>query len=523
MKEKQISMNIIHAQKTNLQNWESTGTYRAVNVLYYVTAGTADIEINNRLYHLKKGDLMLCPLSSYTAYKQTSEVFEKYFIHFYMSCDGIPVFSEYEFEYVIHPEDEESLVFLFQYITEGYKYKNMFNRFEYWHKLTEILRIFFKETKITKKELSLSEHRAYMAMDYMTRNYMKKLSNENISEYIGVHTKYLQKIFKSTFNESIKFYLNFIRTESITSLAMCRDVSLKELARIGEYSGYTSLKKWYSQFRCHDIKDEKLMPFATRYINGEKYSTMLYLTVQNAFKSKKLLLSKNDDCIIFLNKGTMELNSVTINEKEAFFINKNRVREIEYKEECEIFHMYINVERFLIGKDMEKLNNPELFYELFTDFTKRSKIAADVFKTEEYLLKILMDVFASEEKIVFAANVSEVCKFIEENINKSISCKSAAEHFAINPATFTKLFYDKMGVSLFSYIENIKYKKAMELITDTNISIKEIAEATGFASYEGFRRFIKRKTGSFPKELRMKGEKKWQEEQKKNTISEKDF
>ena len=134
-----------------------------------------------------------------------------------------------------------------------------------------------------------------------------------------------------------------------------------------------------------------------------------------------------------------------------------------------------------------------------------------------------MDVFASEEKIVFAANVSEVCKFIEENINKSISCKSVAEHFAINPATFTKLFYDKMGVSLFSYIENIKYKKAMELITDTNISIKEIADATGFASYEGFRRFIKRKTGSSPKELRMKGEKKWQEEQKKNTISEKDF
>ncbi len=67
---------------------------------------------------------------------------------------------------------------------------------------------------------------------YISKNYMKKISLNELAGLAGFSVSYLSKIFKEETQKSISSYINYIRIESAKELLVSSDISLVELAYV---------------------------------------------------------------------------------------------------------------------------------------------------------------------------------------------------------------------------------------------------------------------------------------------------
>lgn len=92
-----------------------------------------------------------------------------------------------------------------------------------------------------------------------------------------------------------------------------------------------------------------------------------------------------------------------------------------------------------------------------------------------------------------------------ENIHKNIDIKGIANNLGISYSLFRKAFKEYTGYAPAQYFQELKLKKAKELLTETDFSIKEISYELNFSSYEYFLSFFKKRVGSTPLEYRNSG------------------
>ena len=92
-----------------------------------------------------------------------------------------------------------------------------------------------------------------------------------------------------------------------------------------------------------------------------------------------------------------------------------------------------------------------------------------------------------------------------ENILKNLEIKELAQNLGISYSLFRKVFKEYTGYSPAQYFQELKLRKAKEMLTETNHSIKEVAFELNFNSYEYFLSFFKKKVGTTPMEYRNTG------------------
>ena len=92
-----------------------------------------------------------------------------------------------------------------------------------------------------------------------------------------------------------------------------------------------------------------------------------------------------------------------------------------------------------------------------------------------------------------------------ENTLKNLEIKELAQNLGISYSLFRKVFKEYTGYSPAQYFQELKLRKAKEMLTETNHSIKEVAFELNFNSYEYFLSFFKIKVGTTPTEYRNTG------------------
>lgn len=92
-----------------------------------------------------------------------------------------------------------------------------------------------------------------------------------------------------------------------------------------------------------------------------------------------------------------------------------------------------------------------------------------------------------------------------ENIYKNIDIKGIATNLGISYSLFRKAFKEYTGYAPAQYFQELKLRKAKELLAETNYSIKEISYELNFSSYEYFLSFFKKRVGVTPMEYRNSG------------------
>jgi len=100
--------------------------------------------------------------------------------------------------------------------------------------------------------------------------------------------------------------------------------------------------------------------------------------------------------------------------------------------------------------------------------------------------------------------VKQVIDFINTNYNDSqLSANLIADKINITPQYFSRVFKEITNNNFPEYINNIKLKKAKELIISTNLTIKEISDTVGYNNSTYFVTLFRKKYGIPPSKYRL--------------------
>lgn len=99
--------------------------------------------------------------------------------------------------------------------------------------------------------------------------------------------------------------------------------------------------------------------------------------------------------------------------------------------------------------------------------------------------------------------VEEVAHYIHSHFeNLYLTIPEICDCFSVSHSHLCKLFREQMGCSMKRYITNLRIQKSCELLSSTNLSIREVAYSVGIANEVHFMKIFKRELGQTPTEYR---------------------
>jgi YesN/AraC family two-component response regulator len=94
---------------------------------------------------------------------------------------------------------------------------------------------------------------------------------------------------------------------------------------------------------------------------------------------------------------------------------------------------------------------------------------------------------------------NDILEYVNKNYDSNISLNDCAEQLHISPSYLSRLFKKYTQVSFITYLNELRIKKALELLRETELSIKEIAHKVGYNNLNYFYKSFKTVTGITPK------------------------
>jgi len=98
--------------------------------------------------------------------------------------------------------------------------------------------------------------------------------------------------------------------------------------------------------------------------------------------------------------------------------------------------------------------------------------------------------------------INAACHRIYENVQSPPSVNELAAESCLSVSRFSHLFRDVTGKSVTEFVAAIRMERARELLSGTDMSIREIAELLGYENQNYFSRCFRKTTGCSPREYR---------------------
>jgi len=95
-----------------------------------------------------------------------------------------------------------------------------------------------------------------------------------------------------------------------------------------------------------------------------------------------------------------------------------------------------------------------------------------------------------------------VLELINENIRRQLMIRELAPIVNLSPGRLAHLFKTEVGISPQRYVNNVRLKKARELLESGVLSVKQISAEIGLPNVSCFCRSFKARYGTTPKEYR---------------------
>lgn len=121
-----------------------------------------------------------------------------------------------------------------------------------------------------------------------------------------------------------------------------------------------------------------------------------------------------------------------------------------------------------------------------------------------------VDILALEEsisraigyKITDAPLLNEILAYISVNYKEDIRLNECSQKFYIGVNQINKLFKEHFNMTFIKYLNSFRINKALELIENEDLTIKEIGYEVGFNNLNYFYKTFKNITGNTPKSFR---------------------
>ncbi|MDR0376217.1 MAG: helix-turn-helix domain-containing protein [Spirochaetaceae bacterium] len=203
-----------------------------------------------------------------------------------------------------------------------------------------------------------------------------------------------------------------------------------------------------------------------------------------------------------LHRGDYETGKKALNEllSVLFFSNPGHFNYIRFR----AIELVV-----LLSRSVAASGNTEYsILETNNGFLKRIQ---DVQNIEE-LTDVLHTIVETMSKQIFsfrgirhAAALRKAERFIYENYNRKISLKEIASASGLSAPYFSTIFKEEMGENLSTYLSRLRVEKAYHLLTETTMTLSEIAESCGFEDQSWFSKIFKKISGTSPGKYRTQG------------------
>ena len=121
----------------------------------------------------------------------------------------------------------------------------------------------------------------------------------------------------------------------------------------------------------------------------------------------------------------------------------------------------------------------------------------------QYFLLVTAELIESRNQIQNASGMMpKVVDFLELNYMRKISQQEFADYFHLNKDYLSRAFKKHTGVGMAKYLNNIRIRKAKELLKSTDLQVMEIADQVGYFDAKYFSRQFKLATGMTPAQYR---------------------
>ena len=170
-----------------------------------------------------------------------------------------------------------------------------------------------------------------------------------------------------------------------------------------------------------------------------------------------------------------------------------------------------------------KLQDLELVYSCFMDLVDTCRVANIEFASHELevmcrdskrqiqqaksfmeLEMILKDFFEKLEGVMriqenpYSNYIKSALSYVEDHYATVESLAEVAGYVNLNAEYFCRLFKSEVGTTFNSYLTEYRIKKAVDLLSKTDLKVYEVAEKVGYANLSYFSRVFKKITGENP-------------------------
>lgn len=97
-----------------------------------------------------------------------------------------------------------------------------------------------------------------------------------------------------------------------------------------------------------------------------------------------------------------------------------------------------------------------------------------------------------------------IIEYISQNYSEGLELKDYAERFHTSSSYIARMFRKYSGTSFSSYLNDLRIRKAMELLGDQSLTIKEVAYKVGYNNLNYFYKVFKNFTGMTPSDFQGK-------------------
>lgn len=110
---------------------------------------------------------------------------------------------------------------------------------------------------------------------------------------------------------------------------------------------------------------------------------------------------------------------------------------------------------------------------------------------------------AEERQAKQAGAIDRARDFMRDNFtNPDLMLKTVADYVGFSEKYFSTRFAKECGCTFINYLNDLRIKRAQELLVQTDMKIYEISEAVGYSSVEHFNHMFKKKLCISPKDYR---------------------
>lgn len=476
--------------------------------ILFVLQGSIDVTIEMETYCLGQGDIEIVNRNEIYSIESKDEsnlvlimeidqsFFDKYYdgvkdIFFYTnSLEGVVQEGEKYFEL-------RKLIAIISYEIysklDDYKdivEKNLVNLI--FHLLNNFHYLFYEEESLREDEVELGRY--HRIIQYINKNYMNKVSLQELADMEYLSSQYLSYKIKDTFGQSFNDFLNKIRVEESRKLLLNTEKSISEISQDVGFSHIRYYNKHFkTRYSClpadyrkrYKLKKEEYeaLKSFTKYPIEESIEYLQeYLVDYERFEYDNKIIKKYIDLDsepvgYFKRPDTIDLGDVSLFlEEENRRILEKMQDEIGFKY-CIIKNLFSDDMDIYRGKNNRFINWTRV--ENILDFLYRLKLSPIIYtdKVDQYIREDFISTFS----LIYGNEVEDWLDFnqdnlsllyLEENIDNKYDTLSMLPYIIDN-------YLHKENRLVFNIIDEIT--KETELFNDTFFGGSGIITSNGLS------------------------------------------